>query len=107
MIIEDTGWYEEGKKGGEPILVANDEDELIKYLDGEGVLDDMVTEYICSEFDMSDFIREKMKGCEYMNREDMIESFKDNEIRDRGYFNLGNGKWLYWYEKGEDTEEVY
>ncbi len=102
MIIEDTGWYEE-KKNGKYKFVASNKEEMIEYLDNEGLLNDAVTEFICSEFDMEDFIREKMRGCEYMNREDLIDCFMNEEIEEGKYFSCG-GRWMCWFEEGEDTE---
>lgn len=102
MIIEKSGWYREDDKGNLE-LIASTKDELIEYLDNERDLDDIVTQYICDNFDMEDFIREKMYDREYMNREDMIEDFKEHEITEGTDFDTG-WKWYEWFEEGTDIE---
>lgn len=100
MIFEQSGWYTEDVRGNY-VLVATDKDELIEYLESEDELNDIVTEYICDNFDMQDFISEKMYDREYMNREDMIEDFKDHEIEEGRPFDVG-GYWIEWFDEGEE-----
>ena len=99
MIISQAGWYDEDME-----FIAYTDDELIEYLEDNDMLNDMVTEYICDNFDMEDFISEKMYDREYMNREDMIQDFKEHEIKMGEDFDNG-GTWYCWYEEGTELKE--
>lgn len=103
MIVEYDGWYEEDKDGNLH-LIASTKDELIEYLDEKDILNDMVVQYICNNFDMEDFISEKMNDREYMNREDMIEDFKEYEIKEGEDFDTGY-VWFAWFYDGTEIKE--
>lgn len=105
MKIEKTGWYLEGEKGGDYEFIATDADEMVEYLEGTGELNDMVTNYICDNFDMEDFISSNMQGGQYMTREDMIEDFKSHEIIEGEDFNNYGYDWYEWFEEGQETDE--
>lgn len=102
MIIEKDGWYADVDDKLE--FVASTKDELIEYLEYTDELNDIVTQYICDNFDMEDFIREKMCDREYMNREDMIEDFKEHEITEGKDFDTG-WKWYEWFDAGTEIDE--
>lgn len=99
MKIGQAGWYD-----SELEFIAGNDDELIEYLDENDMLNDLVTEYICDNFDMQDFISEKMYDREYMNREDMIEDFKEHEVKMGRDFDAG-GTWYEWFEEGTEVKE--
>ena len=103
MIIEKTGWYAEDEKGN-PEFIASTKEEMVEHLEDTGDLEDVVTQYICDNFDMEDFIREKMYDREYMDREDMIEDFKEHEITEGEDFDTG-WVWYEWFDAGTETEE--
>ena len=99
MKIEKSGWYDEDMN-----LVAQTEDEMVEYLEGMGDLEDIVTQYICDNFDMEDFISEIMYDREYMNRECMIDDFKDHELVMGEDFSTGR-EWYEWFEEGTELDE--
>lgn len=102
MIIEESGWYATDKD--EIRLVARNKDELIDYLDNENCLTDIVSEYICHDYDMEDFIDCILRyDGFYMTREDMIEAFANDEIEEGRDFDSGS-EWLEWLEAGYNTD---
>lgn len=97
--IQQSGWYTEGDCR-ELVLVATDPMELVEYLDNTGQLNRLVTEYICTDYDMESFISEIMEGREYMSREDMINAFMEHELKIKKCYDTGE-EWLDWFEEGE------
>jgi len=100
MIIEKSGWYDGADV---PQFIADDPDSLMEYLDYHDLLNDMVEEYICNNFDMQDFIHEVLRDGIYMDKESMIQDFKEHEIIAGADFDAG-GQWYEWLDAGYDTE---
>lgn len=98
--IEESGWYDEDYQ-----CVATDDNALMDYLESTGELTDLVTEYICDNYDMEDFIHDIVayEGF-YMSREDMIEEFRRDNVIEGKSFDAGC-TYLEWYDKGDEIEE--
>ena len=104
--IREAGWYaettEDEHDGYE--FVSIDLDGLVDYLDDEGDLVDIITEWAVSYYDFEDFIREIVFNDNlYADREGIIEDWKSIGMDGETSVDRWGGDILY-FDAGEDVE---